>query len=424
MKNLTQILFLIYVLYFGNLHAQTAKEEMEELKRRMNILASEMERIKLGEVAIKADQQMYGLSPAASKIYRVNQGLSVGGYGEIIYKNPSSTRENGSLATTTDSTDVLRTILYIGYKLDEKFLVNIELEFEHAGAIDGSGFAGAEFAYVDYFNEPSLNFRAGLLLIPMGFINELHEPTVFLGVNRPDIESKIIPTTWRENGFGVWGDIGNFTYRSYVVNGFRGDNFTAAGVRGGRQRGAEAKAKDLAWVGRLDFRPQDGSLIGASAYIGGSDHNVEGNGVKASSTTQIYDLHLEWKKNSFQTRFLAALAKNNGVESLNAVKTVPLTGNQSIGEDLRGYYAEVGYDVWRGIKSQALIPFIRYSSYNTQHKVPAGFSKNPANEITKTTLGVSFLPHTNVVVKADYEIEKNEAQTGTDAFNLGLGFNF
>jgi hypothetical protein len=421
---MTRLLILLFSLLVPSLQAQTTKAEMDELKRRMDILASELERVKLGEVAVKADQQMYGLSPAASKIYRVNQGLSVGGYGEIIYKNPSSKRENGTLATTDDSTDVLRTILYLGYRLDEKFLINIELEFEHAGANDGSGFAGAEFAYVDYLNHPSLNFRAGLLLIPMGFINELHEPTIFLGVLRPDVESKIIPTTWRENGFGAWGDIGKFTYRTYLVNGFRGDNFTAAGVRGGRQKGAEAKAKDLAWVGRLDFKPNDGSLIGASAYLGGSDHDVEGNGVKASATTQIYDVHLEWKKNAIQSRFLAALAKNNGVESLNAVKATPLTGNQTIGEELRGYYVEVGYDFWQGVKGQALIPFVRYSSYNTQHKVPVGFSKNPANEVTKTILGVSVLPHPNVVVKADYEIEKNEAQTGTDAFNLGLGFNF
>lgn len=403
-------------------YAQNSTGEVDELKRKMEILALEIEKLKIGDVAVKADQNMNGLAPAASKIYRVNQGLSVGGYGEIVYKNPDSKKQNGSASGVKDSTDALRTVLYVGYKLDDKFLINTEFEFEHAGASGNSGFAGAEFAFIDYLHDPKLNLRAGLVLIPMGFVNELHEPTIFLGVNRPDIESKIIPTTWRENGFGAWGDIGDFSYKAYLVNGFKGENFTAAGLRNGRQKGAESVAEDFALVGRLDYTPVDGTLVGVAAYYGGSDQGATGNGAFADSKTEVYDLHADWKKNGLEVRVLGVLAKNSGAASLNAVKN--LTGSASIAEELRGYYVQLGYDFWQGSAGQALIPFIRYSGYDTQYKVPVGFSQNAANDVKKTTLGVNYKPHQNVVVKMDYQKENNGAKTGVDYLNAGIGFNF
>jgi hypothetical protein len=260
--------------------------------------------------------------------------------------------------------------------------------------------------------------------MPMGFVNELHEPTIFHGVNRPDIESKIIPTTWRENGLGIWGDIKNFTYRTYIVNGFKGENFSAKGLRSGRQKGAQASAQDLAWVGRLDYTPTAGALFGVAGYFGGSDQDTERNGVKAKSQTTIFDTHIEYKKNGYELRFLGVIARNTGVTSLNEAKTTPATGNASIGEELKGYYIQLGYDFWQGLNGEALTPFFRYSQYDTQSKVPSGFSRNPANDVTKSTLGISYKPHQNVIVKADYEQEKTRANTGVDSFNLGLGFNF
>lgn len=419
-KNLLALILSGSLLPISGAFAQSSAGEVEELKRRMEILAGEIEKLKVGDVAVKADQEQYGLSPAASKIYRVNQGLSVGGYGEFIYKNPSGKKQNDTASGVKDSTDALRTVLYVGYKLNEKFIINTEFEFEHSGAnasSAGSGYAGAEFAFIDYLHNPKFNLRGGLLLVPMGFVNELHEPTIFLGVNRPDIESKIIPTTWRENGLGVWGDIGNFSYRAYLVNGFKGESFTNGGLRGGRQKGAESVAEDFALVGRLDYSPNDGTVVGVSAYHGGSDQ-----GATSDIKTSIYDLHADWKGHGFEVRGLGVLAKNSNIKAMNVKKG--FTGNSSIGEELRGYYLQVGYDVLQGAAGEAVIPFIRYSEYDTQYKVPAGYSKNAANDVQKTTFGVNYKPHQNIVVKVDYEIEKNGAKTGVDYFNAGLGFNF
>ncbi|NDD93021.1 hypothetical protein EBZ37_13180, partial [bacterium] len=204
--------------------ADTADTSDTELNRRIEILAQEINNLKLGEVAAKADQIQYGMGPAASKVYRHKQGVSIGGYGELVYQNFDRKKDDNSAAPLTDQIDLQRVVLYFGYKFSDRLLFNTEIELEHASSasnLDGKkGSWGLEFAYLDYQVSSGLNFRAGNLLIPMGWVNELHEPTVFLGVRRPDVEQKILPSTWRENGLGVYGDVSSLSYRSYIINGF------------------------------------------------------------------------------------------------------------------------------------------------------------------------------------------------------------
>lgn len=392
-------------------------DRVSELERRLEVLAGEIEKLKIGEAAAEADESQYGLGPAASKIYRTDRGLSIGGYGELLYQNFDGERDNGAASGRTDTFDLLRGVLYFGYKWNDRWLLNTEIEYEHAGSE-----VSVEFAYLDYLWRPEASFRAGLLLLPMGFINELHEPTVFLGANRPDIERLIIPTTWRENGAGLFGEAGPVSYRTYVVNGFRGAGFTAAGLRGGRQRGNQTQSEDLAWVGRLDFTGVPGLLVGGSAYVGDSGQTLESSGEEISVGTTLIEGHLEWRWRGLEFRALGVQAELDDVADLN--RSLGFTGNQSVGEKLQGYYLQLGYDVLAGRGERAAIPYARWESYNTQDEVPAGFRANPANDVEVLTLGVALKPIEQIILKIDHQNYDNAAGTGIDQFNVLLGYVF
>jgi hypothetical protein len=281
-----------------------------------------------------------------------------------------------------------------------------------------------EFAYLDFLWRPQLNLRAGLLLMPVGFLNELHEPTVFLGADRPEVETRILPTTWSETGFGLFGNAGPFTYRSYVVNGLDARGFTDDGLRGGRQGGKEANAEDLAWVGRLDYTGVPGLLVGGSVYAGNAGQGIETpGGRKLSVGTRIFEGHLEWKWRGLELRALGAQADLDDVAGLNSA--LDLEGDESVGERLRGYYLQLGYDVLAGRGgARALIPFARWESLNTQDAVPAGFLVNPDTDIDILTLGLVYKPIEQIVLKIDYQNVDNQAGTGADRFNVLLGYVF
>src|SRR6185295_7052115 len=222
--------------------------DLAEVRRQIEILGQEIESLKTGasEKNVSADIPQYGLGAAASKVYRANEGVSIGGYGEMIYEN-----REGELA----SADSLRAVVYTGYKFNDRVLFNSELEVEHAN-LERGGNVELEFAYLDYLIRPELNVRTGLVLVPVGFTNEQHEPTAYIGARRPALESVIIPTTWMELGGGVFGEIGRTSYRGYLVTGLDSVGFGAEeGIREGRQAGGEAKAEDWAAVGRVDFHP-------------------------------------------------------------------------------------------------------------------------------------------------------------------------
>ena len=387
-------------------------DRVAELERQVEVLAQEIEKLRVGEAAASADTSSHGFGPAASKIYRTERGLSIGGYGELLYQNFDRERDNGTTSGKTDTVDVLRGVVYFGYKFSDRWLLNTEIEYEHAGSE-----VAVEFAYVDHLWRPAANVRGGLVLIPMGFLNELHEPTVFLGARRPDVEQVLLPSTWREVGAGLFGDLGPFTYRTYLVTGLRGAGFTAAGLRGGRQKGNQAKAEDFAWTGRLDFTGIPGVLIGTSAYLGDS-----GQDLGPAVGTQIVEGHLEWRWRGLEARALGVQASLDDVAALN--RALNLTGTQSVGEKLRGGYLQLGYDVLAGRGAQSLTPYARWESYNTQDEVPAGFRANPANDVESLTLGVAWKPIDQLTLKVDHQNYDNAAGTGVDQFNVLLGWIF
>jgi hypothetical protein len=383
-----------------------------ELERRIDVVAGELEGLSLAEVIRPLGDGRPGLGPAASKVYGIDQGVSIGGYGEFLYENRDA---DGS----SDQADALRAVLYFGYRFDEKWLLNTEIEFEHGGDE-----TGVEFAYLDYLATPAFNVRAGLLLVPMGFVNELHEPTTFLSAKRPGIETAILPSTWREIGAGVHGELGDFVYRGYLLNGFDATGFSAEGLRGGRQKGSKALAEDFALTARLDWMGVPGLTLGGSGWIGDSGQDqVDGGDVG----TTIWEGHAEWRWRGFRARGLYTQAQLDDVAELN--NTLTLTGTESVGEELNGWYAELGYDLFSWLRpgsGQELVPFVRYETFDTQAEVPSGsdFASDPANDVEILTAGLNWKPIPGIVVKLDWMDIDNDAGTGSNQVNVALGYVF
>ena len=382
----------------------------EALESKVDILTEEIQRLQSGDLSSPLGESFSGLGQAASRVFGSGNGLSLGGYGEGFYQNFRS-------GSATDQADFLRAILYVGYKFDENWVLNTEIEIEHADEIF------LEFAALDYLYQEALNFRAGLVLIPMGFLNEQHEPTSFYPVRRTDIESFILPSTWRENGIGVYGDCDYFSYRAFVVNGFDGQKFRPMdGLRAGRQKGSKTKANDLAGVVRLDFTGLDWCTVGGSYYTGHSAQDVAGINGKVS----IMEAHAEVNLGGFRGR---ALWANADVDDVVALRTAGLGAAPAVGDvigrNLQGGYLEGSFDVFSLTeRDDHLTPFLRHESYDLQRDTPSGFMATGMFDVRVTTVGVAYQPNPNLIFKADFQNYDSLDHSRANQFNLGMGYIF
>jgi len=403
--------------------AEDGAADLEELRRQIQVLAEEVEKLRSGErrgVEITEDDaRTLGLAPSAASLYGRDRGVSLAGYGEMLYESFASENESGEATGGGAQADFLRAILYVGYRFSDRFLFNSEIEIEHADEIF------LEFAYIDYLATENLGLRGGLLLLPMGLVNEFHEPNVFIGARRPETEQRIIPTTWRENGLGVHGSAGKVAYRGYVVNGLRASGFSASGIRGGRQKGSKARADDLAFTGRLDVLPTPGVFVGASVYTGGSGQGeVEVDGQSLEVRTTLFDLHGQAQVRGFDLRGLYARAWIDDAAALN--QSLGLEGSDAVAETMLGGYVQLGYNVLSQVSSTrvSLLPYYRWERVDTQATMPPGYERSGATRRTLNTIGVEVKPIPNVVLKVDYQIVTNDAKTGRNQLNINLGYAF
>ena len=314
-------------------HKQEREQEQEQTRRR-DVLAEEVDKLRTSLTLpdftpLSMEDRKYGLGPAASKVYGVAQGLSIGGYGEAYYRKDVSDKTRSD----RDTTDYLRFVLYTGYKFSDRIILNAELEFEHASTSTG-GSVSVEFAYLDFLMYEWANFRAGMLLAPMGIVNELHEPVFFNGVERPEVERRIIPSTWRENGVGIFGELlPGLEYRVYGMNALKGVSESSGGAslnfkehyRSTRQKGGEALAEDIAFVARLDYSPILNATFGGSVYTGKSSHDqqyVDDSGSKVDypdARLTIWELHALYSLRGLEARALFAMSHLNDTDELNRI---------------------------------------------------------------------------------------------------------
>lgn len=383
--------------------------------------------------AQKSDSITNEYNNVADNLLKSNSKLVIGGYGEVHYNQPvdGEIRNNGKL-------DVHRMVMLFGYNFNSKTQFITELEFEHVKEVY------VEQAFLQYKFNNFINFRGGLLLIPMGITNEYHEPTTFNGVERPTIDNKIAPTTWREIGFGITGNIlpVSLKYQAYIVNGFNGYNGSAKlngsnGLRSGRQKGAESYISSPNFTGKVEFYGIRGLNIGLSGYFGESQStlydgiDIDDKTGLAQADSSVIGISMigadgRYSMQGLELRGQMYYSSLSNTEQYNEFTKDEDGKLNDVGSSMTGYYAEAGYDVLRSFHSELkLLPFIRFESLNTHQSVTSGISENPAYKRDIITTGLTLTLTQGAVAKVDLQFEKNgNSNEYSKTFNAGIGIMF
>lgn len=333
------------------------------------------------------------------------------GYGEFHYNNPQTgTMDEDAIAEA----DVHRMVLGWTYEFTDAIRLDAEVDFEHAATE-----IELEYAHLDYDLKPALTLRAGSVLMPVGPLNEFHEPPLFYSVERPYVENTIMPTTWQEIGVGLVGRSGSLAYRGYVVTGLNAGGFSSlSGIRGGRGHGAETPAEDLAGVARIEYGSPAGLHLGASGYYGGAD---QGDSTLGDVTVGIVNGDARFRRAGFDLRGVVYRVFLDA-DDLSAAQ------GEAIGEAMMGWYAEAAYDLLRRDKDEtrrrSLFVFGRFEDFDTNEEVDDTFPANPAASRQVITGGVSYMPIEKIAFKADIENWQDDADQELTRFNLGAAFMF
>ncbi len=390
-----------------SLEIQALKQEVEELREMTQTLLDETSDLKVGfnYTTVDTKKSHSGLGSAASKVYYSSSPLSIGGYGEMYYSYAD--KSDGTLKRTLD---VYRFVPYIGYKFRDNIILNTEIEFEHGGiANDGGEAEGGEviveFMYLDFLINQNMNLRVGNMLIPIGLINERHEPTLFTTVQRPSTAKYLIPSTWNESGLMVYGDIvDNLSYKFATVSGLQTGVNGSKWLRNGRGGSFKQTDPSLAFVARVDYTGVNGLLVGASAYSAPSLNSVD-------SDTLMYDVHLDYKTNGARVYgvYTQTTRSNTDNIAVDAVKKAS------------GGYLNLSFDVFSLSSITTQLPiFVQYESINPEQKRADGTSGDATDT---TTIGINYFAHEQVVLKLEHAM----ASTGsidTDTTSISMGFIF
>jgi len=350
-----------------------------------------------------------------------NGATNVVGYGEMSY---SKFRQSGDATA-----DLTRFVFGFNHRFDERLTLHSEVEFEHAVvSADDHGEAEIEQAWVNYKLSDGLNFKGGLFLIPIGILNETHEPPTYYGVQRNQVETRIIPTTWRELGVGTHGLFGEgFRYDVGITTSFDSGKLDdpLTGMRSAHQEGQLANARNLAVYGALNYR-LPGLLVGGGVFSGDTGQNGASNpalqGVAARFT--IWDIHAQYRIAGLDLQGLYTSGTLGDADKVTAALFAadPATAFAAP-KSMKGWYAQAAYHVYKKGNFD-VAPFVRYERIDIrQAEDPAnGLFQNPNNDERIKTVGVNFWVHPQVVLKAD--VQRYETDKTQDAYRLGLGFMF
>ncbi len=363
-----------------------------------------------------------GATGASSGAGSWAQSTVVTSYGEINYTRPKN-------ATNQTETDVARAVIGITHRFDEKTKMVAEFEWEHAvTSADDKGESEVEQLYVEHEFNNGLRAKAGLFLMPVGLINTNHEPTAYYGVHRNFVETAIIPSTWREAGFGLSRTHDNgLTWDLGLTTGFNLSKWDAASSDGTEsplgsihQEGQLAKSHDLSMHAALNWRGIPGLLIGGFVFTGKAGQATADFAANDSRVT-LWDMHARYTPGLWD---LSAVYTRGTISNTDALNLTFVGQPTPVPSSFYGWYTQAAYQLWKN-EEYSFTPFVRYELFNTAHSysaVPQGLGIAPQADEKVATLGASFKIGEGVVLKADYQ--KFKLDSSRDRLNLGVGYSF
>jgi hypothetical protein len=342
----------------------------------------------------------------------------VSGYMDFHFNKPTD--------ATPGVLDFHRFVLLFTHRFSDRLRVVSELELEHAvvEGLEEGGELELEQAYIDFLAKPWLNFRAGMLLVPVGIINERHEPPVFHGVERPFVDTVIIPTTWFDVGAGIHGAVGNgWRYRAYAMTPLDATEFSAEeGLRGGSQHGTEAQVRNVAVTGRLEYVGVRGVQTGISFWRGNTSFNIP----RIDTNVGLYEVDARITRGRAEGRAQYAQVFIGDADQLNDALALAVGINPNIAEQLRGFYLEGSYRFLPGRLPHDAALFLRYENFDTQHRMPPGAVKLPQFDRDAWVVGATYWVDPDVAIKVDYSHVRSQATVvpSPKSINVGLGWWF
>lgn len=330
------------------------------------------------------EQKVDALAATQARPATASSATRLGAYGELHYNNVDG---------STPSFDFHRFVLLLGHRFSDSVRFWSELEVEHAISGDGKkGEVALEQAYIDWAVSDRINLQGGILLQPVGFINETHEPDRFYGVERPIVAKDVLPTTWASAGAGARLKLGGQTQLDLMVSEGLYDK-NGLNIRKARQKSAETRSESLGWTARIKTRPFSGLDLGASLYYQDDLAQKDRSIVNKAIPVTLLEGHAEYKTGPFKLRVLYAQWNVGGDAARNANRDIQ-----------RGWYVEPSYKL-----TDRLGAFVRYSDWYT----------DADDRKDRWLYGVNYWIHPNVVLKADVQNQK-----GANGFNLAVGYSF
>jgi len=369
---------------------QAQQKQIDELKAQLNQVNQKTEAV---TEAVEAQGSDTVASSTSAGWWNNTQ---LGGYGELHYHGGDK-----------DRIDFHRFVLMVNHQFSEDLRLYSELELEHALAGEGKpGEVELEQAYVQYDVADQHKLNAGLFLLPVGMLNERHEPATFFGVDRNPIETNIIPTTWWEAGIGATGELPlDLRYDLAFHSGLKTTTTegNAFKIRNGRQKVAEASAKAGAVTGRLRWNGVPGVDLAISTQY---QSDVAQDSLEEDIEGVLLAGHADIRKGPVGLRALYAHWDLSG------------DAPKAVGRDEQaGWFVEPAYYLESEVGQFGI--FARYNQYDNE----AGDSGD--SEYRQVDLGLNYWPHQNVVLKADVAlVDAPDGKADDEILNLGVGFNY